>query len=132
MLSHELRGRLDELQIRATLLIQRRGHTDDDRIGLVQSARLARGFEAFGLGEGPEQVVAEVLEIGLSPMQRFDLCLIDIKAQDVQAGIMQGPRHGQADIPQPDDSDRRGLLIEPLCEQSCLLGQEDLGRCVLQ
>ena len=104
-------GRIrDVAQVRLVILIQRRGHANDDGIHLRQ-ARVVRGrFEPFGAGL-LNLIRQDAHDVGSALHQRAHFALIDVEARDPKLlfGVQQ--RQRQTHIPQADNGNPRLPLL---------------------
>ncbi len=56
------------------------------------------------LGDGPQGLVGDVLDVGLARRDRLDLARIDVDGDHVAALLRERDRERQADVAQADDA----------------------------
>jgi hypothetical protein len=113
-----LRRRLDEAHVRLAVAAERRRHAEDDRVRLGQVRRVRGRQELRRLGEFAHEVLTEVLQVRLTPLQHVDLLLVDVVADDREAGAEERAQQRQADVAESDDADVRRARADSRFELS--------------
>jgi len=88
-------------------------HAQDDRVGDPERLRVRRRGEAVGLRHRLHEVGAQVLQVRVAAPQHLDLLVVDVEADDAEAGLKEGAQQRQADVAEADDADGRGAIVDP-------------------
>ena len=100
-----LHGAGDVAQIGLVILVERRGHADDDGIhaGRFRSSRLWRESRISAPAESASGKNAH--DVGAAGIQCADLSLLDVEPGDLKALAAEEQRQWQADVAHSDDAD---------------------------
>src|SRR5205814_6234277 len=101
----------DERNIRLAILVQRRRHADDDGPDFLDTVEIGRGREPSGLDHISNGLRRDVFDVAAALVQRIDLGLVYIQAQDRDARSCELKRQGQAHVTQADNCDTHSFVI---------------------
>jgi hypothetical protein len=93
-------GLLDVRQVRQP--VAQRGRHRDHRHVEPGEACGVRGRLVAALERGPQDLVGHVLDVGVAGGERRGPLLVDLEADDVEAGLARAHRHDQADVALPE------------------------------
>jgi hypothetical protein len=98
-------GVLDEGEIGLLVLAEGRGDADADGVAGGEVGGVGGWGESGGAGEGVEEVVPEVLEVGAGFFEEVDFGVVDVEGDDAEVGVVEGADEGEADVAEADDAD---------------------------
>lgn len=98
-------GVLDEGEVGLLVLAEGGGDADADGVAGGEVGGVGGWGEARGAGEGLEEVVAEVLEVGAALFEEGDFFVVDVEGDDAEGGVVEGADEGEADVAEADDAD---------------------------
>ena len=114
----DLFGRLlDIRQVRVAGFVQRRGHADQQGIGLAQPPHVGRGHEAPVSHAAADPLRGNMLDIAVAGQKLIDLGPIDVEPHRAESGRDKGPDQGQADIAQSNNANLGRLALNGLFER---------------
>ena len=108
---------LDIRQVRVAGFVQRRGHADQQGVGLAQPPHVGRGHEAAVGDVLGDPLRGDVLDVAAAGQELIDLGLIDVESHGAETGGDEGPDQRQADIAQSDDADFGRFALNCLFER---------------
>ncbi len=105
------RGTLHIADIRLLILVQRSGNGDGHRVHALDEGKIA------GRGKGPafhhmfQRIAHNVADIIFARVDGIDLLGLNVKADGPVAGLCKFHGEGKPDIPQADNADDGGLVL---------------------
>ena len=76
----------DVRDIRLPVLIERRGHANNDRLNLPYPAEISGSFKASRRSFSGNRLFGDMLDVTSPRIDHFDLFRIDIETENVRAG----------------------------------------------
>ena len=99
------RGGVDESEVGFVFLVKWSWYANEDGIGFSKATCVGSGAEEGGMLEDADEIRAEMVEVGLTSIEHFDLFGIVIDTDDITAGVEHGAAEGESDISESDDGD---------------------------
>ena len=102
-------GGLDIGHVGLALLGQRRGHADDDAVGLAQTVEIGGRGEQTRRDHLTDGLRGDVLDVTFALREGLDLAGVHVEAQHLHAAPRELSDQRQAHVSQPDDAHQRLL-----------------------
>ena len=77
-------------------------HATDEHIAFTHARWISRRVEPSRRSHRLDEIVTQVLEIVLAPLEAVDLALVDVKADDTMPRCVERAHQRQANVSQPD------------------------------
>src|SRR5713226_1855836 len=114
MRSNRDSGLLDVAQVRFAPLVKWSGNADQDRIHVSQVSEIGCCVETLALDMLADFLRRDMLDVGLSGVQFFNLGPVGVKSGDPMADVRDAQRQRESHVAASDDADPDVLLCKEL------------------
>lgn len=116
VLGDRVGGGFHEAQVGLHLFGERRGHADDDAVGVGEAVEAGGDLQLAARQVVLDRAHRDVADVALAPLEGCDFARVDVEPDEREPGLAKAHEQRQADVAEADDA-HRGLAGADFLQQ---------------